>query len=61
MIKIGDQIVVSGIMPPAIVSNVRYIKEEDRYAIDLDWGDRGVSVVYDNDENKVWYTYTGSN
>jgi len=61
MIKIGDQIVVHGILPPAIVSKVWYNSEEARNIIELDWGTRGTSRVYDHDENKVWFRYNSSN
>lgn len=61
MIKIGDQIVVSGILPPAKVSDVWYDYETARTVIELDWGERGTSKVFDYDENKIWYKYDKSN
>lgn len=61
IIKEGDQIVVHGIMPPAKVSKVWYSKDEARNVIELDWGGRGTSRVYDHDENKVWFKYKSVN
>jgi hypothetical protein len=61
MIKVGDLLVVQGMMPPAKVEKVWFDKETSRFVIELDWGDYGHSKVYDHDENKVWYKYTGSN
>lgn len=61
MLQIGDQVVVQGIMPPAVVEKIWYEESTDRTIIELNWGDRGTSRVYAHDENKVWYKYSGLN
>ena len=61
MVKIGDLIVVQGFMPPAKVEKIWHDKTTSRIVIELDWGEFGKSKVYEHDENKVWFKYTGAN
>lgn len=61
MIKVNDKVVVQGIMPPAVVSNVWFEAKTARTVIELDWGSRGTSKVYAHDENHIWYKYNESN
>ncbi len=58
-IKIGERVVVNGIMyAKAYVSNVDWIEEESRWVITLNWGEHGTSRVYDYDEGKTWYRWS---
>lgn len=60
--NIGDRIVVQGMSQYTThVSSVTFVQSEQRWKIELDWGEHGTSRVYDHDENKVWYRYTESN
>jgi hypothetical protein len=60
-ISLGDQVVVQGIFPPAIVEKIWFDEETKRVVIELNWGDRGHSKVYLHDQDKVWYKYTKVN
>ena len=40
---------------PVTVINVQYINKESRYKITLDWGQYGISYVYNHDEGTVWH------
>ena len=61
MIKLGDQVVVHGIMPPAVVKKIWTDHDSCRVVIELDWGDKGSSRVYAHDQNKIWYKYSDMN
>lgn len=61
-VKIGDRIVVYGIdYAHAHVKNVTWSQDNARWEIELDWGCFGSSIVFDNDENIVWYKYANVN
>jgi hypothetical protein len=61
MLKVGDKVVVQGIMPPATVKEIVFDKSTHRLTIKLDWQDRGTSTIYGHDENHIWYKYSGAN
>ena len=61
MIRVGDQVVVYGVMPPAMVEKIWTDPKTKVVTIELDWGERGHSRVYAHDENDIWYKYTGTN
>lgn len=61
MLKIGDKIVVQGIMPPATIEKIWYDEKSARQVIELDWEANGKSKVYGHDENQIWYKYSGKN
>lgn len=57
-VEIGERLIVQGIMyARAVVSEVKYLENEARWEIVLDWGEFGKSKVYDHDEGKVWYRF----
>jgi hypothetical protein len=61
-IEKGALVVVYGrrdIIPRVI--DVNYVDCEARWVITLDWGEFGLSRVYDHDEDKVWYRYSSAN
>lgn len=61
-VEIGERLVVQGITyAEARVEDVKYLPEEGRWAIFLDWGTFGKSKVYDTDENKVWFRFSKVN
>jgi hypothetical protein len=62
MIKVGDRLIVQGIMhAKAIVTEIVYLPKEDRHEIRLSWGEHGTSKVYSSDQDKVWYKYQACN
>jgi hypothetical protein len=61
MLKVGDKVVVQGILPPAKVDCIWFDKETARLTIELNWGDRGTSRVYGHDEGDIWYKYESLN
>lgn len=61
MLKIGDKVVVYGILPPAVVEVIWYDGETARLTIELNWGDRGKSRVFAHDEGKIWVKYLDMN
>ncbi len=56
-VKKGERLVVYGRPERATVADCVYVPAEARWVIVLDWGEFGVSRVYDHDEGKVWYRY----
>lgn len=61
MLKIGDKVVVYGIMPPATVEKIWYDDKTAREVINLDWSTGGKSTVYSHNENEIWYKYSEKN
>jgi hypothetical protein len=61
MVKVGDTIRVYQMEQLAMVEGVWYDKLTARIIIKLNWGEFGRSVVYANDENKIWYIYSSAN
>jgi hypothetical protein len=57
-VKKGERLVVYGRPEQAIVADCIYAPVEARWVIVLDWGQYGVSRVYDHDEGKVWFRYS---
>lgn len=61
-IQKGERVVVSGWNNLDVrVADVVYQPSEARWVIILDWGEHGISRVYDHDEGKTWYRYGSTN
>jgi hypothetical protein len=60
-VKKGDRLVVYGRPEVAIVVDIVPLPHEARTAYTLDWGEFGLSRVYDTDEGKVWNRYATLN
>jgi len=58
----GERVVVSGWNNQVTkVADCVYNPQEARWVIILDWGEHGISRVYDHDEGKTWYHYRATN
>lgn len=61
-IQKGERVVVAGWTNLDVrVADVIFQQQELRWVLVLDWGEHGVSRVYDHDEGKTWYRYAVSN
>lgn len=56
-VKMGDRVIVMDRPEKVVVDNVRWVSDEGRWIIALDWGQFGMSRVYSDDEGKVWKRY----
>lgn len=61
-INVGERVVVLGWNNLAVrVVSAVYVSSEARWHITLDWGEHGLSHVYDTDEGRTWYRYSATN
>jgi hypothetical protein len=60
-VVIGERLKVGNLIPTASVKSFVWVEKECRWRILLDWGSHGTSIVYGNDEGKVWRRISTSN
>jgi hypothetical protein len=61
MLTIGDRVVVYGWELEVRVIDVSWSGEKNGWQFTLDWVGFGRSIVFDHDENVVWYKYETTN